>query len=494
MIAILEEKINSRTKEIKADLFPTATPDTPATLRIDEIGSTTDKITGRAGLSFFSRYLDRIGLRWIIERFFGSMRKSRKGKGIYDLFKQVICFFLDGSSRHLTYFDSLKKDEGYAASLEFTPSQLSSSHGIKRFFRGFSYLRNRLFRKLLQKMFLWRLKLEKPSVLFLDIDTVVLNNDDAKKRDGVSPTYKKKKGFQPYLVKWDRYIIDAVFRGGKKHSNHGDTVKNSLTHLVCLIRCNYSAEIPIIVTCDSGFFDQKLFEFFETDLCIHYICTGKLYDDIRERVSGMKSEEFFIYRQNEKGQENEQSQWKCVELRDRRNSWQKERRALYSVHIVESNQRLLFGVESIYYTNIGENDYMTEKLEKAGLSEYLDAENIIKLAHQRGEAELVHRNLKEFGFEQMPFKKFSSNHAFFQMMVLSFNLYESFKWDICQEVQVVALSSRPNTFRRTFIDIAGKIVRHGRRCILKITKEVKERLSLERIWDLCNKLPEVLLA
>lgn len=151
--------------------------------------------------------------------------------------------------------------------------------------------------------------------------------------------------------------------------------------------------------------------------------SGKLYDDIRERVSGFKSEEFFIYRKKERGEENEQSQWKCVEFRDRRNSWQKTRRAL----------------------------------------------NIIKLAHQRGEAELVHRNLKEFGFEQMPFKKFSSNHAFFQMMVLSFNLYESFKWDICQEVGVVALSAQPNTFRRTFIDIAGKIVRHGRKCILKVS-------------------------
>jgi hypothetical protein len=486
MITILDEKINNKTKEIKDEILQQSAH------RINEIGTTTDKITGRAGLSFFSRYLDRIGLRWIIESFFGSIRKSRKGKGIYDLFKQVICFFLDGSSRHLTYFDSLKKDEGYAASIEFTPGQMISSHGIKRFFSSFSYLRNHLFRKLLQKMFLWRLKLEKPLLLLLDIDTMVLDNDDAQKRMGVSPTYKKKKGFQPYMVKWGRYIIDVVFRGGKKHSNHGDTVKNSLAHLVRLIRCNYSAEIPIIVTCDSGFYDQKLFEYFERELCIHYICTGKLYEDIRERVAGFKSEDFFIYRKNERGQENEQSQWKCVELRDRRNSWKKERRALYSVHIVESNQRLLFGVESIYYTNIGENDYMTDKLEKAGFCEYLKAENIIKLAHQRGEAELVHRNLKEFGFEQMPFKRFSSNHAFFQMMVLSFNLYESFKWDICQEVEVLALSSQPNTFRRTFIDIAGKIVCHGRKCILKVTREVRERLSLERIWEFCNRVPELL--
>jgi len=39
-------------------------------------------------------------------------------------------FFLDGSSRHLTYFDQRKEDEGYAASSESNPAQLCPSHSI----------------------------------------------------------------------------------------------------------------------------------------------------------------------------------------------------------------------------------------------------------------------------------------------------------------------------------------------------------------------------
>jgi hypothetical protein len=125
MITISEGKINGDIKE-----KPSPYTSNSSLTRIDEIGTTSDKITGRAGLSFFAGYLDRIGIKVLTESFFGTIRKSRKGKGIYDLFKQVICLFLDGSSRHITYFDSLKRDEGYAASIEFTPSQLSSSHGI----------------------------------------------------------------------------------------------------------------------------------------------------------------------------------------------------------------------------------------------------------------------------------------------------------------------------------------------------------------------------
>jgi len=463
-----------------------------ASHKLSCLGTTNDKLTGRAGLSFFLRYLANIGLEPLISKFFGSLRKSRKGIRVDTVFKQAISFFVDGSSRHLTYFDQLKEDEGYAASLESNPAQLCSSHSIKRFFKSFSFLRNRLFRKVFQKMFLWRLRIERPDILVLDIDTVVLDNDDAKKRAGVSPTYKKKKGFQPFLVKWDRYIIDAVFRGGKKHSTHGDTVKHSLDYLVRLVRCNYRTDIPIIVTCDSGFFDQKLFDFFETELGILYVCTGKMYDDVREHVSGLSEDAFFVIEKNCSANGHGRSQWKCAEMFNARKSWDKERRAIYTVHIMESNQRLLLGQESIYYTNIGENDVLTGQLKKAGGRGYLEAPAIVKLAHQRGEAELLHRNFKEFGFQQMPFKKFTCNEAFFYMMVLSFNLYESYKWDVCRETGIVPLSCRPNTFRRRLIDFAGKIVRHGRRCILKVISAVRARLQLDRLWELCNRGPNVL--
>jgi hypothetical protein len=61
---------------------------------------------------------------------------------------------------------------------------------------------------------------------------------------------------------WGRFLFDAVFRGGKKHSNHGDTVQKMVSHVVALIRRHYSKDVPIIIRTDSGFFDQKLFRAF----------------------------------------------------------------------------------------------------------------------------------------------------------------------------------------------------------------------------------------
>ena len=114
-----------------------------------------------------------------------------------EAFKQLLCFFLDGTDLHLTYFDHLVSDTGYASTIETDPGDMVSSHQMKRFLKGFSFCRNFLFRRLLQDLFLWRLKARKPRVVLLDLDTMVMDNDDAQHREGVDPTYKKRKGFQP---------------------------------------------------------------------------------------------------------------------------------------------------------------------------------------------------------------------------------------------------------------------------------------------------------
>jgi hypothetical protein len=159
----------------------------------------------------------------------------------------------------LTYFDQISKDDGYAGSIETDMDDMASSHQIKRFFGAFAWTRVFLFRRLLQTLFLWRLQISQPDVIELGIDTMVMDNDDAQCRQGVEPTYKKKKGFQPLQMNWGRFIVDAVFRSGHKHSNHGDTVLHMIRHMVIKIKRDYRWNVPIVIRMDSGFFDQKIF-------------------------------------------------------------------------------------------------------------------------------------------------------------------------------------------------------------------------------------------
>lgn len=165
---------------------------------IDQVGTTTDTLTGRAGLALFSRYLRNLRLFSVLERLFGSMRKSEKGLPIPVLFHQLFCFFLDGTDFSLVRFDDLKESEGYAGAIEVDPESMASSHQIKRFFYAFSLGRIWLFRRLIQQLFLWRLRLRNPEVVVLGMDSMVMDNHGAEKREGVEPTYKGTEGFHPF--------------------------------------------------------------------------------------------------------------------------------------------------------------------------------------------------------------------------------------------------------------------------------------------------------
>jgi len=451
--------------------------------KINDIETTSDRLTGRAGLSLFVAYLHRIELFGLLDRFFGSMRKNKKGIDIFELFKQVLCFMVDGSSRHLTYFDQLTQDDGYAGSIETDMKQMASSHQMKRFFNAFAWTRVFLFRRLLHTLFIWRLKINEPQVIELGIDTMVMDNDDAGCRHGVKPTYKKKKGFQPLQMNWGRLIVDAVFRGGNKHSNYGTTVEKMIQHMVGKIRKKYRSDVAIIIRMDSGFFDQKIFDLCER-LGIGYVCGGKLYKDIVAVAAATDDKTWSRYSSGKK------ECWQYIEFASRRANWKVFRRTVYCrlIHGADGQQYLPgCRPDTVIITNIGQGQPIDALLKKACASSYLEASGIVACYHERGSDELANRALKDFGHEQLPFKRFNPNAAWYYSMLLGHFLLETFKEDV--GAPVVSVSAYASTIRRRLIDMAGKIVSHSGKTVLKVSIACFESLGLSALFKRCNHAP-----
>jgi hypothetical protein len=451
--------------------------------KIDKIGTTDDILSSRGGLAIFVRYLYSIGIFIHFTRLFGFMRRSRKGQEIPETFKQILCFFIDGTSRHLTYFDELKRDQGYAAVIESGQKNLLSSHAVKRFFKKFQFPVIYHFRKLLQQLFLWRLNLMEPELIELGIDTMVMDNDDALKRHGVKPTYKKKKGFQPLQMNWNGRFVDAVFRGGDKHSNHSDTVEKMIRKIVRLIWKKYREDVPIIIRMDSGFFDQKIFKLCE-ELGVGYICGGKHYADIKSYVSDCDTSSWSIYG---KGKDS----WEYVEFADKRGNWDRFRRAFFCRYLYEGNGQGIFEFarsDTVIYTNLGMGGHVDDLLKQAGLEEKMEAPQIIENYHQRGSDELVNRGLKDFHCEQLPFKRFPSNTAWYYLMLISFFLLECFKEDVGHIV--VGITAYTTTLRCRLIDIACKVVHHAGQITLKVTEAVWRNLKIPELWKRSSLAPQ----
>lgn len=455
--------------------------------KITKIGVTTEKISARGGLPLILRYIENIGLYKLISNTILSLLvRNNKGLQLSGFLKQMFAFCIDGTHTAISHFDQLKPDHGYAALLETKTEQLASSHQIKRFFMKMIVINNLVFNKILHELFVWRLNIEKPKIIILGIDTMVLDNDGAKKREGCETTYKKKKGYQPLHICWGTFLIDVLFRKGSAHSNHGNDYIQRVKSVVELIRKRYCQEVPVILCADSGFADQKAYDFFEEELGIHYITTSKIYTDVKEYVSSILTQKFGKIKKNK-------AEWSFIEFGNKLKSWKKFRRCIFTkLNCDELGQYIMEfdKPDTVIYTNIGNCKVADNKLRAAGGEAYFETQNIIKLSHQRGADELIHRSIKELATrEQLPFKKFGMNRAYYFILVISHFIFEAYKRDVTADV--ISITSYPNTFRRKLIDFAVKITSGGRNVFLKVSKVIYNTYNINELWERCQSPPRI---
>jgi len=454
------------------------------TRHISNMGTTTVKLTNRGGLALILRYMEQTGFFDLVKKNLKSIPCNAKSLPLVAIVRQILAFFIDGTSKSISSFDRLLCDDGYAATLEVASKDLVSSHRVKRFFRKFSFARCAVLRWILNKLFLWRLTVSQPKVIVLDIDTMVLDNDDANCRQGVSPTYKKKKGFQNLQITWNNRIVDAIFRRGSAHSNHGNDVLDSLKRVTKQIRLNYSESVPVIVTMDSGFLDEKTLYALDK-LDIAFICFGKLYDTVTGYVKQACQSEFSTCTTDRK-------MWNYIEFGSRLKSWKTIGflRTIYTSCVENDDGQMLLGFarpDSVLYTNIGINPVLTQQLTTVNAQEYVSTEGILHLAHGRGVSELTNRSLKDFmTSEKLPFKGFGMNAAYYYLQAIGQFMLQSFNEDVVKDaVPGIVAASYPTTLRRRIIDIAAVIVKTSRIIKLKISTATHSIINASLLWQRC---------
>jgi hypothetical protein len=370
--------------------------------------------------------------------------------------------------------------------LEVPEDQMASSHAMKRFFGTFGVFAAEAFRWVLKQLFVWRLQLNRPRVVQLTLDTMVMDNDEALKREGCDPTYKKRKGFQPLHLLWEGKIVDAIFRRGKRHSNYGNDAKKMIRENVRLIREKYDASVAIVLRFDSGFLDEANFALCD-ELGIGFIATGKVFEAIKQQVAAIAEGQW-------QGYDNGRQRWSYARFEYRCQAWDKGRtyRALYTRPQYDEGQQLLDFArpDNIIVTNLDLTHNVLQGMTPELQEYWLEDETIIFHHHQRGADELPHRALKEFGSEQLPFKRFAANRAYYYLMVVSFFLFETFKEDTLKDI--LPITSYATTIRRKLVDFAAKVVRTGGELILKVPAVVMERLQMAILWTRCQGASPIL--
>jgi len=326
--------------------------------------------------------------------------------------------------------------------------------------------------------------LERPTVIELTVDTMVMDNDEADKREGVSPTYKKVKGFHPLQMIWNGRIVDAIFRGGKKHGNFGKLAAEMIFELVRSIRKDYDETVPIIVRMDSGFFD--LYNFLALDwMGVGFIASGKMYAGVKAQAGAADSRHWRRF-------DNGRQTWRYLEFGFRCDGWPRFYRAFYTRPEYDGPQKAFDFArpDNVIITNLGINEKPFAHADAATRAHWRKPETIIHGHHMRGADELPHRGVKDFGFEQLPFKRFGPNSAFYYCMVIAFFLFECFKRDVTGDV--LPMTAYAATVRRRLVDVAAKIVRTGGEVVLKVTQTLMDALRFDLLWQRCCNPPPIL--
>jgi len=132
---------------------------------------------------------------------------------------------------------------------------------------------------------------------------------------------------------------------------------------------------------------------------------------------------------------------------------------------------------------MGMGDAIDDQLCQAGEEHWIQALSILGSYHRLGNDELANRALKNFDHEQLPFKKSNANAAWYYLMLLGNNLFEAFKEDVT--APVIPVTVYADTFRRQFIDMAGKFIRHAGKLIMKVPKTTFEQLQLDQLFTTC---------
>lgn len=173
-------------------------------------------------------------------------------------------------------------------------------------------------------------------------------------------------------------------------------------------------------------------------------------------------------------------------------TWKKERRTIFSTLWEDNGQYLLDGLcrDTVIITNIGKGEPIDKQLSAIEEEQWFKAGTILARYHDRGTDELTNRALKTFGNEQLPFKRFPANAAWYYLMLLGNNLFESFKEDVT--ASVISVSVYAHTFRRQFIDTAAQIVCHSEKVQIKVPRAAYERLQFGKLFEICrNRLPQL---
>jgi len=394
---------------------------------------TGEEITAHAGLVLFGEFLDGVRLNVVVDR---EMPRPGSGAGYRaSAFVEPLVLMLNGGGRSLEDLRVIYSDRGLRKLLgiESTPSTDAAGGWLRRMGAGDGLCGlGRVNREVLRRA----LKRDDCSLYTLDIDAtqVVAEKREAK------VTYKGERGYMPmvgHLAENGMVVFDE-FREG----NDSPGSRNLEFIRQCAARMPAGKSIGFLRS-DSAAYQAEVFNWCEEN-GIKFAIGGDLDDAVKSLIRAIPEREWRPYQDGH--------------IAETVHCMNRTEKAFHLVVIRRPVQEGLFGEE---------DERKRYKVIASNREE--STEDTVAWYNHRGEAS--ENRIKElkigFGMERMPCGDFCANAVFFRIGVLAYNLYRFF--------QAVCLPEgwgrhQVQTVRWRLYGLAGKVVRHARKLVLKVQR------------------------
>jgi hypothetical protein len=413
---------------------------------------TDEEITPRSGLALYAEVLRAFRIEEAIEEHLpqpGSNRGYKPWK-----FVEPLLLMLYGGGRHIEDLREIRDDVALRRliGLEEMPSLSTfgdwlSRCGEKSGVEGIGRVNRDVARRILRK--------DQTQRYTLDADATVIEAE----KQGAEWTYKKVKGYQPILgfIAENGICLASEFREGNVVA--GARAVEFLEE--CERGLPEGKEISTIRS-DSAFYQAEVLNWCEECGKSYTITAGK-DKGVLEAITTVRD---WKKLRTLEGEEMDREVGTAIHI------MQKTEQAFrLVVQRWKNAQRDLFKPEDWCYHVIATN------------LDDLTPEEVVWWHNQRGQAENFIKELKSgFGMEQMPSGVFSANALYFGLGVLAYNTAQALKlFFLDKEWRRHTIG----TLRWRLVEIAGKVIRHGRQLILKLAVPLEKLEVLLRIRELC---------
>jgi len=415
----------------------------PQTILNFKLESTNESLTPRTGVVILGEYLKGMNLERLCNE---NLPKAKRNNG-YSAFEFIypLILMLHSGGRFLDDIREIKADKALATLLKIKnipTANAFSKYLCKHGTNGENGMR-KINKKLLQRF----LKSIEDEELILDIDATFIEAH----KNTAKWSYKDAPGYMPMVGHINGgYVIDVDFREG----NEAPASKNLEFIKQCVLQLPLDKKIDRF-RADSASYQADIFNYCQ-DKNILFTVTAKKNKNVFDSIKNIKEEEWQTFSKREKVAEfihtmqDTKEAFRMIVIKKDITP------ILPTLQDYISDEVMMQYQDEIYYC-IATND------------NNLSSEEIIKLHRQR--AETSENKIKElkngFNMSYLPSSNFDANAFYFYIGTVAYNLFLLYKQILDKNLQKHTIK----TIRYKLYNIAGKVISHARKTILKVNDE-----------------------